>query len=364
MRRLQQQEDQHILSLLAFFKMNQNQFNSPFVITSEDIVFATLYSVITFFGVLGNVAVITIVRKTRSKHTTTDYLLMNLAAADLFTLLFCPGFYEVALYNFRLDTGLMGDIICKLFAGSAVVCIAFDASVLNLCVIAIERFIAVVKPFNSHWNLTRKKANLAIAFVWIMAFFSSFPDILWTNVNTAQDESSRRYPCRRPWSLYQHSSVLKAYIISHSLLLIVVPSIVISFCYVSVFISLKDRSGGPAPPGDKQNTRGLLKLLISLAVAFCVLCLPFALSFLYVASRDQNQLEHQYSSLFLGHRVVRLLTFSNSFVNPVLYAAQSTNYRDTIKGRCCKIRSNNAGQRKADIMTSRRRRQEEGESAV
>ena len=362
MRRLQRQENQHSLSLVVLFKMNQSQFNSSYVITSEDIVFATLYSFIVFFGVLGNAAVITIVRKTRSKHTTMDYLLMNLAAADLLTLLFCPGFYEVALYNFRPDSSLMGDIICKLFFGSAVVCIAFDASVLNLCVIAVERFIAVVKPFHSHWNLKRKKANLALAFVWIMAFFSSFPDILWTNHNTAQDESSRRYPCTRPWSVYQHSSVLNAYIISHSLLLIVVPSIVISFCYVSVFISLKGRSEEPrpAPPGDNQNTSGLLKLLISLTVAFCVLCLPFAAFFLYVVSIDQNQLEHQYSSLLLGHRVVRLLIFFNSFVNPVLYAAQSTNYRDTIKGSCCKISSNNAGHRKADI----RRRREEGESAV
>ena len=343
--------------------MNQSQFYSPYAITSEDIVFTTLYSFITFFGVLGNAVVLTIVRKTRSKHTTTDYLLMNLAVADLLTLLFCPGFYEIALNNFGLDSSLMKDIICKLFFGNAIVCIAFDASVLNLCVIAIERFIAVVKPFNSHWNLTRKKSYLAMALVWIMAVFSSFPDILWTNDSTAQDESSRRYPCTRPWSVYQHSSALKAYIISHSLLLIIVPSIVISVCYVSAFISLKGRSAEPASAEtDKQNTRRLLKLLLSLAVAFCALCLPYAGFFLYVVSIHQNQLQNQYSHLLLVHRVVRLLTFSNSFVNPILYAAQSTNYRDTIKGLCCKTKSNNAGQAKTD--RRKRRREAKGESAV
>jgi len=71
--------------------------DSTIYITNEDIVFATLYSFIVFFGVLGNGIVITIVRKTPSMHTTTNFLLMNLAVADLLSLLFCPGFYDFAL---------------------------------------------------------------------------------------------------------------------------------------------------------------------------------------------------------------------------------------------------------------------------
>lgn len=157
--------------------MNQSQFNSSYSITSEDIVFATLYSFIVFFGVLGNGIVITIVRRTRSTHTTTDYpRLLNLAVADLLTLLFCPGLYDFALNNFRFSSSLLGDISCKFFAGNAIVWIAFDASMLKLCVIAIERFIGIVKPFNSEWNLTRKKACLTISVVWIMAVIFSFPD--------------------------------------------------------------------------------------------------------------------------------------------------------------------------------------------
>ena len=61
-------------------------------ITSKDIAFATLYSFIVFFGIVGNGIVIAIVRKTPSMHTTTNYLLVNLAVADLLSLIFCPGF--------------------------------------------------------------------------------------------------------------------------------------------------------------------------------------------------------------------------------------------------------------------------------
>ena len=96
--------------------------NSTNGITSGDIVFATLYSFIVFFGVLGNGIVIIIVRKTPSMHTTTNYLLMNLAVADLLSLLFCPGFYDFALRNVRLQKTI-GDFVCKVFAGNAVLSI-------------------------------------------------------------------------------------------------------------------------------------------------------------------------------------------------------------------------------------------------
>lgn len=88
-------------------------------ISTQDVVFASLYSLIVLFGVIGNSIVITIIHKTKLSHTTTNYLLMNLALADLLTLLFCPGLYDYALQNVHLH-GFSGDLICKLFAGNAV----------------------------------------------------------------------------------------------------------------------------------------------------------------------------------------------------------------------------------------------------
>lgn len=354
--------------------MNQSHFNSSYTaITTQEIVFIAFYSFIAFFGVLGNVLVIVIVRKTRSSHTPTDYLLTNLAVADLVTLLFCPGFYELAIDDLQLldkvGFSFLKDIICKMFLGNAVVCIAFDASVINLCVIAVERFLAIVRPFNSDWNLTRRQAGLAVALIWVMAVTSSFPDILWTkydNKATTSDLSARLYPCMRPWTVYHHSSNVKIYIVIHVVTLIIVPSIVISFSYISVFISIKRSPSAPAScePSREQSSRRLLKLLISLAAAFCVLCLPFAGFFLYVALLDQRQLRHRSASLTLIHSIVRLLIFSNSFVNPLLYAAQSTNYRDTLKGLCCKINLHGDAVRETNNVTSRTRRCEEADAVV
>lgn len=105
---------------------------------TQDILFAAFYVAIVFPGVIGNGIIITIVRKTPSMHTTTNYLLMNLAVADLLTLLLCPGLYDFALTKVRLQ-GFLGDVICKLFAGNAVVPITINVAVLTVCTIAVER---------------------------------------------------------------------------------------------------------------------------------------------------------------------------------------------------------------------------------
>ena len=76
-------------------------------------------------------------------------------------------------------------------------------------------------------------------------------------------------------------------------------------------------------------------LLVSLAAAFCALCLPFACFFMYVTAITDVQIKQDFVQLFLAHRIVRLLIFFNSFINPLLYAAQSANYRKAMDGICC-----------------------------
>ena len=315
--------------------MNGNNVSASYLITSQDKVFASLYSFIVFFGVVANSIVINIVRKTPSMHTTTNCLLMNLAVADLLTLSFCSGVYDFALHNIRLST-TSGDIFCKILAGNAIVCISFDASVLTLCVIAVERYIGIVKPFNRKCHLTRKTQCFAITMIWLMAIISSFPDSLWTAYNREKALSTLRYPCIRPWTVEHQPSKVRSYIISHSVIIIVLPSILISFCYISIFAELRSRSSEPDENKDsKKGMKRLLRLLVLLAVAFCTLCLPFAGFFFYVVALGPDQVEQHFISLFLVHRIVRFLIFSNSFINPVLYAAQSTNYREVLQQKLC-----------------------------
>ena len=161
----------------------------------------SLYKIIVFPGIIGNGIVITIVRKTPSMHTTTNYLLMNLAVADLLTMLLCPGLYDFALTKVQLQ-GFSGDLICKLFAENAIVPVSINVAVLTVCTIAVERYLVLLKPFNTKLRISKDSVSYVIAILWFLALLSCIPNI---KDNTYETNPSK-YPCKRPWSLDEYFS--------------------------------------------------------------------------------------------------------------------------------------------------------------
>lgn len=322
--------------------------NNTNIITTVDIVFASLYSFIVFFGVLGNVIIITIVRKTPSMHTTTNFLLTNLAVADLISLLFCPGFYDFALKSVSLSQPI-GDFVCKIFVGNAVLSITILESIFMLVVVAVERYVALVKPFQTNSRLRKENVSFAIAATWTLATLVCIPGILSNNY----DKRAEKYPCNRPWTLNNLEGLKKAYISVFCLVFMIVPAVVILFCYLRIFYGVyflgdiyRERTGDVE---EKKSRKHLLKLLASLVAAFVICCMPFAVFFLYVSFVSQVTIIENFDTLHLIHKTVRFLLILNSFVNPLLYAAQSPNYRQGFKRLFCCLSRENANKGRNDL---------------
>ena len=296
--------------------------------SAQDLAFTTLYCVIVLLGVIGNVVVITIVRKMPSMHTTTNYLLMNLALADLLTLLLCPGLYDFALTNVRIQ-GLSGHVICKLFAGNAVVPVTINVAVLTVCTIAVERYLALVKPFRN-LRLTKDTVGYVIALLWLIALLSCVPDI---QANTF-DIQSNKYPCKRPWSLDEYS-LHKPFIIFTCVCFGFVSSLVLLACYFEIIRGLYFTkticSESVGTEAERKAKKQLASLLIRLTVIFIVCTLPFSIYFMFLTFLGANFVQDNYEKLYIIHRLARFLLFSNSFCNPLLYALQSSNFRDGFK---------------------------------
>ena len=298
-------------------------------VTTEDIIFAALYAFIVIPGVVGNCIVITIVRKTPSMHTTTNYLLLNLAVADLITLLLCPGLYDYALTKAHLE-GLTGDLICKLFAGNAVVPITINVAVLTVCTISVERYLALLKPFRSNLRISEDKVKYVIAVLWFLALLSCIPDI---QANT-YDIASSKYPCKRPWSLDEYF-LHKPYIIVACVCFGIVSSLILFICYFEIIRGLYFTktifSESSLTEAERRSKKQLARLLIWLALVFAICSLPFSIYFIFLISADFKTVQDNYETLFTLHRISRFLIFSNSFLNPVLYALQSSNFREGFK---------------------------------
>ncbi|XP_022789620.1 tachykinin-like peptides receptor 86C [Stylophora pistillata] len=300
-------------------------------LTKVDIVFAVIYSLIVLPGIVGNCIILIILWKNSSMHTTTNYLLMNLAVADLITLLLCPGLYDFAITKVHLQ-GITGDLICKLFVGNAIVPITINTAVLTVCTIAVERYMALVKPFRTA-KLTKESVKYVIAVLWLLALLSCIPDI---QANT-YDISSTKYPCKRPWSLDEYF-FHKPFIIFTCVGFGLMSSSILIFCYFEIIRGLYFTrticSESTCNVEERKAKKQLARLVIWLAVVFAACSLPFSIYFIFLISADIRTVKENYNVLFELHRATRFLLFSNSFFNPLLYALQSSNYRDGFKLIC------------------------------
>ena len=143
---------------------------------SYDLEIAFDFATIPFyiFGLIGNIMVIRIVHKTREMHTTTNYLLANLAVSDAISIFTTPmyfaydGDFGPALENFSKFS-------CK-FVVIGDIAIASSASTLS--VIAVERYHAILKPFSSNLRLNEQNIKKAIALIWISNTVLGLPGFL------------------------------------------------------------------------------------------------------------------------------------------------------------------------------------------
>ena len=300
---------------------------SKYSVGTVDIVFAVLYAVVVIVGLIGNVLVITVVRKTRAMHTTTNILLVNLAVSDVITLLWCPRTYSFAFYPIH-PLGSTGDYICRVFTGNAIIGVAIASSVLTLTILATERYHALMKPMRTELRLSVERVKYVIVFIWIAAILISLPDF-------AENKYSEQYGrCVCPFSL-ETASLLRVHVVCTIVFLGFVPFVVLAYCYFQIIRGLFFKktvfSQAPSGSGDHYTKKRLAKLLISVTAAFYICYMPYGAFVLYIALQDRDKLISEQEILSVLLRVFELLVTSSSCLNPILYAFRSSNYWEGFK---------------------------------
>lgn len=72
----------------------------------------TLFTIIFIVGVVGNILVCLVILKTPSMRSTRNYLIINLAIADITVALVCIPFdVVIKIYG---DTWILGAVLCKI----------------------------------------------------------------------------------------------------------------------------------------------------------------------------------------------------------------------------------------------------------
>ena len=300
-------------------------------ISRSDIVLAVLYAVVIIAGIFGNSLVIAVVWRTRSMHTATNYLLVNLASSDILVLLWCPRTYDFAVTG-SLTKGTTGDYLCRFFIADPMDILCLGVTLFTLTVLAVERYQALVTPLSTKYKLTKKSVIYAITTTWIVSLLVSIPDFIFTHFDGNLGK------CVSPLGPEVDASSGKAtYVVIAISLNIFIPFLVITFCYFQILRGMfitQTICAGPANVNSEK--RKLAVLIIAVTVVFYILFLPFAIFMLHVAFKNHFTKEYRHNETDV--KVLKVLSFliiANSSLNPVLYAFQSENYRKGFRSLFC-----------------------------
>uniref|UniRef100_A0A8C2TLI0 Dopamine receptor D2 n=1 Tax=Coturnix japonica TaxID=93934 RepID=A0A8C2TLI0_COTJA len=183
--------------------------------------YAVLLTLLIFVIVFGNVLVCMAVSREKALQTTTNYLIVSLAVADLLvaTLVMPWVVYLEVVGEWRFSR-----IHCDIFVTLDVM--MCTASILNLCAISIDRYTAVAMPmlYNTRYS-SKRRVTLMIAVVWVLSFAISSPILFGLN-KADEKECIIANP-----AFVVYSSVVSFY----------VPFIVTLLVYVQIYIVLRKR---------------------------------------------------------------------------------------------------------------------------
>ncbi|KAH3789207.1 hypothetical protein DPMN_167382 [Dreissena polymorpha] len=151
----------------------------------QTIVVSLLLICIIICTISGNTTVLLAVYCDRRLRSTTNYFIVNLAAADLLlgiTVLPLSASLEILHY------WPFGPLLCDIWASFDV--LWCTASIMTLCVISIDRYIGVTRPLQHSTIITKKRAGFIITLVWLLSIAISVgPLIGWreTNLNGLEE---------------------------------------------------------------------------------------------------------------------------------------------------------------------------------
>ena len=269
------------------------------------------------FGLIGNTMVVRVVHKTREMHTTTNFLLANLAVSDVIAILMFPmNFGTVG--GFGPSVQSFTKLSCK---GVIVGTIAIASSASTLSLIAVERYHAILKPFSSNLRLNEENIKKAIALIWTSSTVVGFPGFFLKVWNDEKND------CDGPFGS-KPNLASKIYMIVNFIFTTYIPIVVFLFCYGSLIKGLYFSNDICAESTNEDNSEKK-KLLITFILATSGFLLGYGPFALFYAVTFRKEIEFDF---YIRRKAVLLFLLAISLcLNPVLYAFRSSSFKEGFK---------------------------------
>ncbi|XP_068742665.1 QRFP-like peptide receptor [Montipora capricornis] len=291
---------------------------------------ALAYVVIMFLSVFGNGLVLVVLKKNigGQMRSTRNYLLTSMAAIDLLvTIGSMPERLTRALTNDQwLIEGFLGVTLCKVT--NFFEKLSFSVSTLNIVLIAMDRFLAILFPLKKFFTIPR--ARVAIAMVWFSSALYCSPVLYYGGLLREQGRTlckvRRFFPNWRAWYLVFLAQLLSSLILVLLLYAFIINKLLRRPSRYRTGLARADSLATNTSTREAKINRKVLKMVAAILIAFYVCFLPYWLGWVFCS--------YHYSKFICNDTYIFIaiyLSYANSSLNPLIYCAFSENFRNAFR---------------------------------
>ncbi|NXX54949.1 OPRK protein, partial [Scopus umbretta] len=262
-------------------------------------------------------------RYTKMKTATNIYI-FNLAMADALVTTTMP--FQSTEY--LMNSWPFGDVLCKIV-------ISIDyynmfTSIFTLTMMSVDRYIAVCHPVKALDFRTPLKAKIINICIWLLSSSVGISAIVLGGTKlregeyTATTECSLQFPDRDYvwWDIFMKICVF--------VFAFVIPVLIIIVCYTLMILRLKSVRLLSGSREKDRNLRRITRLVLVVVAVFIICWTPIHIFVLVEALGDVSHSTAAISSYYF----CIALGYTNSSLNPILYAFLDENFKRCFKDFC------------------------------
>jgi len=283
------------------------------------VVEALVCSVLLVAALIGNSLVLWMVCKNKNLRTIPNHFIISLALADIAMAVICqPPCLTVLVAGKRT----YGNFVCQL--QGYVVAMLACVSLLTLTLVAVNRYFLIVRPKNYQKWFTAKNTRLMILAIWLLSLLEPLPYLC----------SDHRY-VYHAGKFFCFQVVEVDFFTLLGYVFVVIPMIVLTFCYYKVFRalrvhnermkSMKRRGDQPTKSKITVEDINVTKTLFLTVCGFVICWTPISIvDFIGFAQGSWNLPREVYVMYtFLGQL--------STVINPVIYGVMNKTFREEYK---------------------------------